>query len=57
VGEAVLSALAETGSEPVRFRHLAVTKMPGSGKSEELLSFHGIDAAHIADAVRGLIAE
>ena len=57
VGEAVLSALAETGSEPVRFRHLAVTKMPGSGKSEELLSSHGIDAAHIADAVRGLIAE
>src|SRR5918999_1354923 len=55
VGEAVLSALAETGSEPVRFRHLAVTKMPGSGKSEELLSSHGIDAAHIADAVRSLL--
>ena len=55
VGEAVLSALAGTGSEPVEFRHLAVTKMPGSGKSEELMSSHGIDAAHIADAVRSLL--
>jgi transketolase len=55
VGEAVLSAIAQTGSEPVEFRHLAVTKMPGSGKSEELMSAHGIDAAHIADAVRSLL--
>ena len=55
VGEAVLSALAESGAEPVEFRHLAVTKMPGSGKSEELMSSHGIDAAHIADAVRDLL--
>jgi transketolase len=55
VGEAVLSALAEDGGEPVHFRHLAVTKMPGSGKSEELMSSHGIDAAHIADAVRDLL--
>jgi transketolase len=55
VGEAVLSGLAQTGSEPVEFRHLAVTKMPGSGKSEELMSSHGIDAAHIADAVRSLL--
>jgi transketolase len=55
VGEAVLSALAEDGGEPVHFRHLAVTKMPGSGKSEELMSSHGIDAAHIADAVRSLL--
>ncbi|MDQ3318147.1 MAG: transketolase, partial [Actinomycetota bacterium] len=55
VGEAVLSALAESGGEPVEFRHLAVTKMPGSGKSEELMSSHGIDAAHIADAVRSLL--
>jgi hypothetical protein len=29
--------------------------MPGSGKSEELMSSHGIDAAHIADAVRSLL--
>ena len=35
--------------------YLAVTKMPGSGKSEELMSSHGIDAAHIADAVRSLL--
>ena len=55
VGEAVLSALAATGSEPVQFRHLAVTKMPGSGKSEELLNSHGIDAEHIAQAARDLL--
>ena len=55
VGEAVLSSLAETGSEPVEFRHLAVTRMPGSGKSEELLNSHGIDAEHIAQATRELL--
>jgi transketolase len=55
VGEAVLSALVETGSEPVEFRHLAVTGMPGSGKSEELMNSHGIDADHIAAAVRDLL--
>ena len=55
VGEAVLSALAATGSEPGEFRHLAVTGMPGSGSSAELLNAHGIDAEHIAGAVRELL--
>lgn len=55
VGEAVLSALAEDDGEPLHFRHLAVNKMPGSGKSEELLNSHGIDAEHIANAVRELL--
>jgi transketolase len=55
VGEAVLSALAETGSEPVEFKHLAVTGMPGSGSSAELMNSHGIDAEHIAGAVRELL--
>lgn len=52
LGEAVLSALA--GVEGLRFEHLAVRKMPGSGSSAELLSFAGIDAEHIAEAVRRL---
>ena len=55
VGEAVLSALAATNEEPVQVRHLAVTKMPGSGPSADLMSSHGIDAEHIADAVRSLL--
>lgn len=52
LGEAVLSALAGNGN--LRFEHLAVEKMPGSGKSEELLDFAGISAKHIAEAVRKL---
>ena len=54
LGEAVLSALAsQTGG--LEFEHLAVTNMPGSGKSEELMDAAGISAKHIADAVRGLL--
>lgn len=52
LGEAVLAALAGNGS--LRFEHLAVDEMPGSGKSEELLDFAGISAKHIAEAVRKL---
>src|SRR5271154_7196496 len=51
VGEAVLSALAEAGVAPSKFRMLAVTRMPHSGKSEELLDAFGISAKHIAAAV------
>jgi transketolase len=53
LGEAVLSALAGNGN--LRFEHLAVDKMPGSGKSEELLDFAGISAKHIAEAVRKMV--
>ncbi len=53
LGEAVLSALSE-GTDTLRFEHLAVKNMPGSGKSEELLDAAGISANHIADAVRKL---
>jgi len=53
LGEAVLSALAgQTGD--LQFEHLAVNIMPGSGKSAELMQAAGIDAGHIADAVRKL---
>src|SRR5205085_2582289 len=41
LGEAVLSALA---GEELRFTHLAVHEMPGSGKPAELLAAVGIDA-------------
>jgi transketolase len=54
LGDAVLAALAENG-ERARVVKLAVTDMPHSGKPEELLSAYGIDAEHIAAAVRQLV--
>jgi len=56
LGDAVLAALADAGTcgELVRFVHLAPREMPGSGKPAELLAAAGIDAAHIADAVKEL---
>ena len=52
LGEAVLEALAGAN---LTLAHLAVREMPGSGKPEELLNAAGIDASHIADAVRSLV--
>ena len=51
VGEAVLSALAAAGVAPSKFRMLAVTGMPHSGKPEELVDAFGISARHIVAAV------
>jgi transketolase len=55
LGEAVLSALAGEGTEGLRFEHLAVNIMPGSGSPDELMDAAGINANHIAEAVRGLL--
>ena len=54
--DAVLAALAEAGvaGELVRFVHLAVKEMPGSGKPAELLAAAKIDAGAIAEAVKDL---
>jgi transketolase len=54
VGEAVLSALGQAGAAPSKFRHLAITRMPHSGKEKELLDMFGISANHIAEAVASL---
>ena len=54
VGEAVLSALARAGAAPRKYRHLAVTRMPHSGKEKELLEIFGISANHICEAVTSL---
>ena len=56
LGEAVLAAFADA-EEPPRVVKLAVRGMPTSGKPEELLAAAGIDAAHIADAARRLVAQ
>ena len=54
LGEAVLEALARTGSAP-KFAHLAVQGLPGSGKPEELMELAGISVSHIVDAARQLV--
>ncbi|MFF5970374.1 transketolase [Streptomyces sp. NPDC012769] len=56
IGEAVLSALASYGGERPAFAHLAVTDLPGSGTTEELLDACGISRNHIARAARELLA-
>src|SRR5207247_3664593 len=53
LGAAVLDVFADEDLRP-RVVKLAVTDMPGSGKPAELLAAAGIDAAHIAAAVRRL---
>ena len=55
IGEAVLSAFADSDERP-RLSIVAVRDMPTSGKPTELLDEAGIDAKHIAEAVRELIA-
>ncbi len=54
LGDAVLAALAESGELGLRYRHLAVRDMPGSGRPAELLDAAGISARHIAKAAREL---
>jgi transketolase len=53
IGDAVLEALAAEQPHPIVVK-LAVRSMPGSGTPAELLAAAGIDAEHIADAVREL---
>jgi transketolase len=55
LGEAVLSVFAEDEERPLIVQ-LAVREMPGSGKPTELLAAAGIDADHIANAVRKLVS-
>ncbi|MBZ4394130.1 transketolase [Myxococcus sp. AS-1-15] len=54
LADAVLEAFSD-GTEPLpRVKRLAVRKLPGSGKPEELLAAAGIDATHIVEAVHAL---
>jgi transketolase len=56
LGEAVLKVFADSDEHP-RIINLAVQVMPTSGKPAELLAAAGIDAEHIADAARTLVAD
>ncbi len=55
LGDAVLEVFADT-DEHTRVTKLAVREMPGSGKPDELVAAAGIDAEHIAEAVRKAIS-
>jgi transketolase len=50
LGQAVVYELRSTG---IKIQCLAVTKLPRSGTSAELLAYEGIDAAAIVAAVKG----
>jgi transketolase len=52
IGDAVKSAMAEI---PVPVYSLAVRKMPGSGKPQELLEYEGISAGAIVEKVKSVI--
>ncbi len=53
IGEAVMSALS--GQRDVIVKHLAVRGVPRSGKPAELMDMFGIDANHIAKAVKEVL--
>jgi transketolase len=56
LGSAVVDALTGTGRVDLTVRHLAVSELPGSGTSAELLDAAGISAEHIAAAARELVS-
>ena len=54
LGEAVLQALAIAGASPAKYKMIAVTRMPHSGKPDELVDAFGISARHIVEAVKAI---
>ncbi len=54
LGSAVVDALTGAGTADLTMRHLAVSELPGSGTSQELLDAARISATHIAAAARCL---
>ena len=55
LASAVLEALTGAGRTELAVRHLAVSQLPGSGSSRELLGAAGISAEHITSAARELV--
>ena len=51
IGEAVVTALAESGVALAAVRRLAVDRVPHSGKPAELIEAFGISAKHVVEAV------
>jgi transketolase len=55
LGEAVVAALGEADVPLSAVRHLAVDRVPHSGKPDELLEAFGISARHIVDAAGAML--
>jgi transketolase len=55
LGSAVIDSLTTDGIPGLHITHLAVRDMPGSGTSDELLAWAGIDANHITTAAQNLL--
>ncbi len=55
LGDAVKSALFDSGNQPIKLIHLSVSKLPRSGTPEELLAFEEIDARHIMESVKHIL--
>ncbi len=54
LGEAAVAAVVAAGAPLAAVRNLAVTRVPHSGKPDELVEAFGISARHIAAAAEGL---
>ncbi len=54
LGEAIAAEITRNKIQVTNFDHLAVTKIPRSGKPEELLSYEQIDAKAIIKSVKDL---
>jgi transketolase len=54
LGEAVKSALSQTSTVPIV--HLAVTKIPRSGKAAELMDYEGISSGAIVKTVQEILS-
>jgi transketolase len=57
LGSAVVDALTGAGRASLAVAHLAVSELPGSGTSEELLDAAGLTAGHITAAARRLVEQ
>lgn len=55
IGEAVLSALAEERN--IYVKHVAIPRVPRSGRTADLLDYYGIDAKHIAEYVKEVLTK
>lgn len=55
IGEAVLSAIAEERN--IYLKHIAIPRVPRSGRTADLLEYYGINAKHIIEYVKDVLTK
>lgn len=55
IGEAVLSAVAEERN--IYVKHVAIPRVPRSGKTADLLEYYGINARHIVEYAKEVLTK